>query len=62
MSLEGDIWIPRLRLGFEFVITILVLIGAGVIALHQDTSAMADSGASAVASLVIGYWFGRVKQ
>jgi hypothetical protein len=50
---------PRLRLIFEFLITLTVLTGAGTIALTPGTTHEADSGAAAVATLVVGYWFGR---
>ena len=54
-----DFWYARLRLAFEFLITIVVLGGAGLIALTPNTTHEADSGAAAVATLVVGYWFGR---
>jgi hypothetical protein len=56
---EADVWLARLRLTFEFTITIVVLVGAFLIALTPGTATQADSGAAAVATLVVGYWFGR---
>lgn len=56
---KEDVWLPRLRLAFEFSITVMALFGAYLIAISQATSNEADSGAAAVATLVIGYWFGR---
>ena len=50
---------PRMRLAFEFVITVMVLFGAFAVALTPGTATEADSGAAAVATLVVGYWFGR---
>jgi hypothetical protein len=54
-----DPWLPRLRLCFEFILTLAVLIGAAAIALTPDASSPADSGLAALATIVIGYWFGR---
>ena len=55
----SDVWLPRLRLAFEFVLTMTVLVGAFLLATSGVTSAMADSGAAALATLVVGYWFSR---
>jgi hypothetical protein len=46
-------------MSYEFLITVLVLWGSFLIVMNQQTSEFADSGAAAVATLVIGFWFGR---
>jgi hypothetical protein len=56
---RGDLWLPRLRLCFEFILTLAVLMGAAAIALTPETSSAADSGLTALATIVVGYWFGR---
>lgn len=48
-----------MRLVCEFVITVIVLVGGFAVAVSEGTSTQADSGAAAVVSLVVGYWFGR---
>jgi hypothetical protein len=58
---QNDVWYARLHLTFEFVITAMVLAGVFVIALTPTSEAI-DSGASAIAALVVGYWFGRRNQ
>ena len=47
-----------LLLACEFTLTLIVLLGSGmIIVLHLDTAI--DSAAVAVVSTVVGYWFGR---
>lgn len=56
-----DVMYIRLRLVFEFFITIAVLSGSFAVFIVPGTSTQADSGAAAVATLVVGYWFGRAR-
>lgn len=60
MQNVNDVWLARLHLTFEFLITIIVLVGCGLLALAPTSNAI-DSGVSAIAALVVGYWFGRDK-
>lgn len=55
----NDVWYQRLHLTFEFVITAMILGGSYLIVINAQASPAADSGAAAVVTLVVGYWFGR---
>lgn len=49
----------NLRLWMEFFITVLVLVGAGVMVFLPPANAGLNQRAYELTTLVLGYWFGR---
>jgi Na+/alanine symporter len=49
----------RLSLVFRFVITLIVILGAGAELHFNQSNADLSGGLLAILGLVLGYWFGR---
>jgi hypothetical protein len=54
---ENDIVYQRIRLIAQFLLSAIVFVGVGIVILTPGTSSEADSGAAAVVTLVVTYWF-----
>jgi len=55
---QSDPLYERIRLVAQLILSLFVLTGVGIIILTPGTSVEADSGAAAVSTLVVTYWFG----